>query len=574
MKFSELFYYTLREVPGEAEIPSHQLMLRAGLIRRLASGIYSFLPLGYRSLKKVETIVREEMDRAGAQELFMPVLQPFELWEESGRLEVYRNENILFSAKDRMGRWYALGPTHEEVVSSLARARIRSYRDLPFTVYQIQTKFRDEIRPRFGLMRAREFEMKDAYSFDIDNEGLNASYKKMYDAYTRIFERCGLRFRAVEADSGAIGGDVSHEFMVLAETGEDTIVACKNCTYAANLEKAEIGGAVEDVSPETELLDMKDVDTPNQRTIEEISAFLKVTPDRILKTLIYMADGRPVAALVRGDHQINEVKLRKALSAAELALADDETIERVTGAPCGFAGPQAMKEKVFIVMDRSVAPMSNMIAGGCRTDVHTLNVNRNRDFTADLIADIRNAEPGDACPRCNEGSLVFHRGIEVGHVFKLGTKYSAKMNIVYTDTDGVEAHVIMGCYGIGVGRTLAAAVEQSHDENGIIWPVQLAPYVVYVMFISSEDPAQVKAAEEIYEELTAAGIETILDDRLERPGVKFKDADLIGFPIKVVTGKALKDGNVEVQIRVKKEKRLVPRDGIVETVKSIIGEIS
>ncbi|MFA6451138.1 MAG: proline--tRNA ligase [bacterium] len=574
MKFTELFHYTLRETPSDAVIPSHQLMLRAGLIKQLASGIYAFLPLGYRAFRKIEAIVREEMDRAGAQELFMPVLQPLELWRESGRLDIYLQENILFRTKDREDRGYALGPTHEEVVSSIARARIRSYRDLPFTIYQIQTKFRDELRPRFGLMRAREFCMKDAYSFDIDMDGLDASYKKMYAAYTRIFERCGLKFRAVEADSGAIGGDASHEFMVLAETGEDVIVACGSCQYAANLERAEIGGELQDIPAGAELKPTEDVDTPNQRKIEEISAFLKISPQQILKTLIYLADGKPVAACVRGDHEINEVKLRKALKATTVELADPATIERVTGAPVGFAGPQSLKEKITIIMDRSAAPMINMVTGGCREDVHTLNVNRNRDFSVNIIDDIRVATPDDVCPRCGAGTLNFHRGIEVGHVFKLGTKYSKPMGVVFTDTDGIEVPAIMGCYGIGVGRALAAAIEQQFDANGIIWPVPLAPYIAYVMPISADDEAQMSAATEIYNELNDAGIDAILDDRNERPGVKFKDADLIGFPIRIVAGKALKDGNVEVQVRKTGEKRVVPRADVIETVKSIIKELS
>ncbi len=574
MRFSQLFQYTLREVPSEAAVPSHQLMLRAGLIRQIASGVYAFMPLGYKAFRKVEDIVREEMDRAGAQEIFMPVLQPIELWRESGRLDIYLEENILFRTKDREDRTYALGPTHEEVVSSIARAKINSYRDLPFTLYQIQTKFRDELRPRFGLMRAREFCMKDAYSFDTDMNGLNESYKKMYAAYTRIFERCGLRFRAVEADSGAIGGDASHEFMVLAETGEDTIVSCDSCQYAANLERAEIRGGSTDTDPAAELKPTEDVDTPEQRTIAEISAFLKVPPQQILKTLIYLADGKPVAALVRGDHEVNEIKLRKALKAEKLELADPATIEKVTGAPVGFAGPHAMKEKIFTVMDASAAPMTNVVTGGCKKDVHTVNVNRGRDFNPNLITDIRFATPGDGCPRCDAGKLEFYRGIEVGHVFKLGTKYSKPMQVTYRDTDGNDEPVVMGCYGIGVGRTLAAAIEQSFDANGIIWPMPLAPYKVYVMPISTDDANQTAAAEKIYNELNAIGIESIIDDRPERPGVKFKDADLIGFPVRVVAGKALKDGNVEVQIRKTGEKRTVALAGIVEEVKSIIKELS
>jgi prolyl-tRNA synthetase len=573
MKFSEMFFYTLREDPAEAEIPSHKLMLRAGLIRRVASGVYAFLPLGHRTLRKVEAIIREEMNRAGAQEILMPALQPLELWEQSGRLPVYLAENILFQTKDRIGRRYALGPTHEEVVTDIARARIQSYRDMPFNIYQIQTKFRDEIRPRFGLMRAKEFEMKDAYSFDADFEGLNASYKKMYDAYVRIFTRCGLKFRAVEADSGAIGGEASHEFMVLAETGEDTVVACDACEYAANLEKAEVGGDPGDVPADAVLDQMRDVDTPGQRTIEEVSKFLKVSEKEVLKTLIYLADGKPIAALVRGDHQINEIKLRRAAGAQTLALADEAAIERVTGAPVGFAGPHRLKEKIQVVMDSSVSPMRNMVAGGNRTDAHTINVNRKRDFNPDVMADIRLAVEGDACPRCAGGKLKFFRGIEVGHVFKLGTKYSRTMNVVYTDKDGNDAPVVMGCYGIGVGRTMAAAIEQRNDKDGIIWPVALAPYIVDVIPIAANDAAQMEAAERIYNELNEAGIEAVLDDRDERPGVKFKDADLIGFPIKIVAGKALKERKVEVQVRGAGEKLLAPLDGIVEEVKRILSEI-
>jgi len=572
MKFSELFFYTLRETPGEAEIPSHQLMLRAGLIRRLSSGVYIWLPIGYRALKKVETIIRDEMNRAGAQEIFMPVLQPVELWEKSGRLEVYLSENILFRSKDRQGREYALGPTHEEVVSDLAKSKINSYRDLPFTLYQLQTKFRDEIRPRFGVMRAKEFAMKDAYSFDIDMEGLNESYKKMFDAYTRIFERCGLKFRPVEADSGSIGGDASHEFMVLAESGEDVIVACDSCSYAANLEKAEIGGDTKDVDNEVVLDEMKEVDTPDQRTIDEISKFLDVPKERILKTLIYIADDKPVAALVRGDHQINEMKLRRALKAEKLELADDETIEKVTGAPVGFAGPQSFKENIKVIMDKSAAPMTNMVTGGNKVDVHTLNVNRKRDFNPDIIADIREAVEGDLCPRCI-GGLQFFRGIEVGHVFKLGTKYSEKMDVVYSDADGKDIPVVMGCYGIGVGRTLASAVEQNFDENGIIWPVNIAPYQVYVMPVNMKNLEQCEAAEKLYDQLNNAGIDAILDDRNERPGVKFKDADLIGFPVKVVAGKALAEGEFEMQIRKTGEKRMIKVDNALETIKSVIDEL-
>jgi len=572
MRFSKMFFQTLRETPGEAEIASHRLMLRAGLIRRLASGIYTYLPMGYRALRKVENIIREEMDRAGAQEMLMPALQPVELWEESGRLDVYLAENILFRSKDRMGRWFALGPTHEEVVCEAARARVRSYRDLPFTLYQIQTKYRDEIRPRFGLMRCKEFGMKDAYSFDLDVDGMNVSYEAMYKAYVRIFERCGLSARPVEADSGAIGGEVSHEFMILAESGEDTIVSCDSCDYAANLEKAEVRAGAEDVPPDVEPKPLEDIDTPGVRTIEQLTEFLGVSASELVKTLIYMADDRPVAVLLRGDHQLNEIKLKRALGAGDVALANDETIERVTGAPVGFAGPQEIKKDVDIVMDRDVAPMSNFISGGGRTDVHTRNVNRGRDFQAAVTADIREAAGGDPCPRCDGGKLRMRRGVEVGHVFKLGTKYSEKMNVVYTDPEGIEHPVVMGCYGIGVGRTLAAVVEEHNDENGIVWPVAVAPYEVYITPISVDNREQVEAAEKIYSDLAADGIEVVLDDRDERPGVKFKDADLIGFPVKVIAGKALKDGNLEVQVRSDKEKMMVKTGDIKATVRTLLGD--
>jgi len=573
MKFTKMFFYTLRETPGEAEIASHQLMLRAGLIRRLASGIYTYLPLGYRALRKVENIIREEMNRAGAQELLMPAMQPVELWEESGRLDVYVNENILFRCKDRMGRWFALGPTHEEVVCETARSMIKSYRDLPFNLYQIQAKFRDEIRPRFGLMRGKEFIMKDAYSFDIDMEGMNVSYQAMYDAYTRIFRRCGLSARPVEADSGAIGGAVSHEFMILAESGEDTVVSCDKCDYAANMEKAEVGGTAGEPDGNIEMLPREEVPTPGVRTIEELSKFFNVGPETFVKTLIYKADGKPVAVILRGDHQLNEIKLRNALGAASVELADEAAIEQVTGAPVGFAGPQGLDKRVDIIMDAGVAPMKNFISGGNRKDVHMKNINRGRDFEARITTDLREAVEGDRCPRCAGGKLQLRRGIEVGHVFKLGTKYSIKMNVVYTDEGGKEIPAVMGCYGIGVGRTLAAVVEQHHDDNGIIFPVAVAPYEVYVTAISVKDEAQVKAAEEIYNGLNALGIEAVLDDRDERPGVKFKDADLMGFPVKIIAGRAVKDGQVELQVRRAGGKNLVPLAGLTEHVRKLLGEI-
>lgn len=569
MRFSQLFYYTLREDPGEAEIASHKLMLRAGLIRRLASGVYTFLPLGYRSLCKVERIIREEMNRAGAQEVLMPVLQPEELWQESGRLEVYVADRILFRLKDRQGRAYALGPTHEEVITDLARARVRSWRDLPFTLYQIQTKFRDEIRPRFGLMRAKEFGMKDAYSFDADLAGLEKSYAAQYDAYNRIFERCGLRFRAVEADSGAIGGSASHEFMVLADSGEDVVVACDTCGYAANLEKAEVRPVA--AASAGDVPKPENVDTPNVRTIEELSAFLKVSPETVIKTLIYTADGAPVAALLRGDHQLNEIKLKNLLGAVTLAPADAVTIEKVTGAPVGFAGPVGLSGKAKIVASPEVMALTDCVVGGNAKDVHTRHVSPGRDFKPDAVSDIRQAAEGDGCPRC-KGTLQFHRGIEVGHVFKLGTKYSEKMGLAYLDPEGKSIPVLMGCFGIGVGRTLAAAVEQSHDDDGIIWPAAIAPYLVDVVPINMGDAAQVDAAEKLYKELEDMGLEPVLDDRDERPGVKFKDADLIGFPFRAVVGKSIKEGKIELKRRRGGDRELVPVESAAETLRQWIQE--
>ncbi len=570
MKFSNLFFETLRETPGEAEIVSHRLMLRASMIRRTGSGIYTYLPLGYRALRKVETIVRQEMDRAGAQEMLMPAMQPQELWEESGRLEVYMRENILFRVRDRQDRHYALGPTHEEVVCDVARARIKSYRDMPFTLYQIQTKFRDEIRPRFGLMRGREFLMKDAYSFDVDLEGLNESYRKMYGAYVNIFERCGLKCRPVEADSGAIGGDASHEFMVLAESGEDTVVSCESCDYAANMERAEMGGEYAAPDGGAALLEPEAVATPDVKTIEDLTAFFGIGADSFVKTLVYVADEKPVVALVRGDHQVNEIKLKRLLGATVLELADEKTVEAVTGAPVGFAGPQCIGGRAEIVMDRSVVPMANFISGGGAADVHVKNINTGRDFAPGRIADIREAVSGDQCPRCG-GSLKLYRGVEVGHVFKLGTKYSKKMNVTYTDAEGRDELVVMGCYGIGVGRTLAAIVEQNNDDDGIIWPVAVAPYVVDIVPVSVKDADQMALAEKLYGTLTAAGIDVIMDDRDERPGVKFKDADLIGFPVKIVVGKGAKEGKFEVKTRATKEQRLTDFDDTVAFVKEIAG---
>ncbi len=571
MRLSKMFAPTLKEVPSDAEALSHQLMLRGGMIRKLAAGIYDYLPLGLRAVRKVEQIVREEMNRAGAQEVLLPAVQPAELWQESGRWQFYGPE--LLRLHDRHNREFCIGPTHEEVITDLVRRDVRSYRELPINLYQIQTKFRDEVRPRFGLMRAREFVMKDAYSFDIDDAGANVSYEAMRQAYHRIFQRCGLRFREVEADSGNIGGSYSAEFMVLAETGEDAIIYCDHCGYAANLEKAEVAIAPEQpfAGP---LQEMKRVPTPNRRTIEEVSNFLGVQPRDLIKTLVFVADGQPVVALVAGNHEVNAIKLQRLLKADALDLADPATIEQVTGAPVGFAGPQGLKVERLIA-DFSLRGRGNFVAGGNEVDVHVTGVNLGRDFTPTQFADIRQAEIGDPCPRCAPGKLCLQRGIEVGHIFKLGTKYSKNMRATFLDENGVEKEMIMGCYGIGIGRTAAASIEQNHDADGIIWPLPLAPYQVIVVPIGKTDGPEYQAAQQLYDELIAAGFETVLDDRDERPGVKFKDADLIGFPLRITVGKkALDQQAVELKRRSVAKFELVPRSEIVDKIRTIIREES
>lgn len=536
---------TTKETPSDAEIVSHQLMLRAGLIRKLAGGIYSYLPLGYRVIRKVENIVREEMNRAGAQEVFLPAVQPAELWRESGRWHMYGKELLRF--KDRHNRDYCIGPTHEEVITALVRDEIQTYRQLPLNLYQIQTKFRDEIRPRFGVMRSREFGMKDAYSFDATEEGAEESYRKMFDAYNRIFDRCGLHFRPVEADSGNIGGSFSHEFMVTADSGEDAMVHCTSCPYAANLEKAECLRPEEQQAAEDAILPLEKVHTPDVRTIEEVCSFLGVSPHDVVKTMIFMCDGKPVAALVRGDEEINEIKLRNYLVCDSLELAMDDTILEVTGSPRGFAGPIGIKCR--IIADYSLIGMANFVVGGNREDYHIRGCNTPRDFEVNDFADLRVIREGDRCPRCGEEIRIV-RGIEVGHVFKLGLKYSTAMKASFLDRDGKEKYMIMGCYGIGIGRTVAACIEQSHDENGIIWPLSIAPYHVIITPINMNDETISQAAEDIYNRLSSAGTEVILDDRDERAGVKFKDADLTGIPIRITVGsKGLAEGVVEVKFR-------------------------
>ena len=567
MRYSEMFLPTVREIPTDAETISHQLMVRAGMIRKLTSGIYSYLPLGYMVMRKVEQIVREEMNRAGAQEVCLPVVLPAELWQESGRWDHYGKELLRF--KDRHDRDYCLGPTHEEVITDLVRHEIKSYRQLPQNLYQIHTKFRDEIRPRFGVMRAREFVMKDGYSFDADEAGTDITYRKMYEAYQRIFERCGLQFRAVEADSGNIGGSFSHEFMVIAASGEDGLVFCSACAYAANLEKAETLRPEPEVMDPASLLPREEVYTPQVKSIAEVSNFLQLPPQKLVKTMIYNADGAPVIVLVRGDEEINEIKVRNLLGCATLELADEAMIEKVTGAPRGFAGAVGLKGN--IIADYSVMNMSNFVMGANREDYHLLNVNRERDFTIKTYADLRFAREADCCPRCSQ-PLLLARGIEVGHVFKLGTKYSQAMKTVFLDQEGQERTMIMGCYGIGIGRTVAACIEQNHDEQGIIWPVPLAPYQVIITPVNVKNEALLAAAEDMYRVLQERGVAVLLDDRDERAGVKFMDADLIGLPLRVTIGpKKLAEGQVEVRERrsgeVKALSIAAARDYIVDYVK-------
>ena len=568
MRYSQYLLPTLKEVPSEAEVPSHQLMLRAGMIRKLAAGIYSYLPFGLRSLRKVETIIREEMNRAGAIEVLLPFVQPAELWQESHRWEEYGSE--LARLKDRHNRDCCLGPTHEEVITDIARKEIRSYRQMPVNLYQIQTKFRDEIRPRFGVMRAREFIMKDAYSFDADEKGLDESYQKMIEAYTRIFTRCGLRFRAVEAETGLIGGSFSHEFMVLAETGEETIVSCTRCSYAANIEKAEFRRQEKGDQPydKASQKPVQKVATPEKRTVEEVTQFLNVSPKDLVKTLIFESDKGCVAALVRGDHEISEKKLKAAWGSEVLQLAGEEKVEEITRAPKGFAGPLGLS--VPILADLDIHEMANFVTGANEKDAHLLHVNTDRDFQVSQFVDLRRFAPGDRCPLCGEETRT-DKGIEVGHTFKLGTKYSKTMGATFSDDQGKEREMIMGCYGIGVGRTVAAAIEQSYDQNGIIFPMPLAPFQVLILPINIGNHFLKEAAEQLYQILSENGVEVLFDDREETPGVKFKDADLIGIPLRLTVGeKNLKKGLVEIKKRKTGEVSLVKKEEALLKIKEMI----
>lgn len=559
MRFSRMLIPTLKEVPKEAEIISHQLMLRAGMIRRVAAGIYEFLPLGLRVLRNVERIIREELNRAGCQEVLMPMVIPAELWQESGRWDYYGKE--LLRLKDRHARDYCLGPTHEEVITDMVRREVSSYRQLPLNLYQIQTKFRDEIRPRFGLMRGREFLMKDGYSFDVDVEGLERSYDQMYQAYSRIFKRCGLDFRAVEADTGAIGGSASHEFMVLAASGEDAVISCTNCHYAANVEKAE-SHMVWHLPPPV-AAKIEKVDTPNVRTIEEVAKFLRVPPSALIKTLIYDTNEGPLVVLIRGDQSVNEAKVRSKLGLDRLELAGDALVHKVTGAPPGFAGPVGLTARV--VADHSVRSIADGVTGANEADKHYVHVVLGRDYQVERFEDFRRVEAGEKCLRCQEGTLREDRGIEVGHIFKLGLKYSEKMQCTFLDKDGQTKPMVMGTYGIGVGRTVAATIEQHHDAEGIRWPMSLAPFPVTILALGHGEPMQ--KAEQIEQALTDRGVDCLLDDRDERPGVKFKDADLIGIPLRVTIGeKGLKEGRVELKDRRSGEIAQLSPENLVEEI--------
>lgn len=568
MRYSKYLLPTLKEIPSEAEVPSHQLMLRAGMIRKLTAGIYSYLPFGLRSIRKVEEIIREEMNRAGAIEVLLPMVQPAELWQESHRWDEYGKELGRF--KDRHNRDCCLGPTHEEVITDIARREIRSYRQMPINLYQIQTKFRDEIRPRFGVMRAREFTMKDAYSFDADAKGEEVSYRKMVDAYIRIFTRCGLKFRVVEAESGLIGGSYSHEFMVLAETGEETIVSCTCCSYAANIERAEFKRSTsETLSLDPKLFKpLQKVLTPDQRTVEEVTQFLKVSSADLVKTLIFVSDKGPVAALVRGDHEISEKKFKMTLGTDDLQLADEEVVEKVSRSPKGFAGPIGLSIPIYADFD--IRGMTNFVTGANEKDHHFMNVNADRDFQIFRFADLRRFTPGDLCPLCG-GETRLDKGIEVGHTFKLGTKYSKVLGATYLDDQGVEKEIVMGCYGIGVGRTVAAAIEQSYDENGIIFPMPIAPFQVLLLPVNMKIDLIRESAEGLYEALLHQGVEVLFDDREETPGVKFKDADLIGIPLRVTLGeKNLKKGLVEIKKRKTGEVSLIKREDAVSKILEMI----
>ncbi len=567
MRWSNALIPTLKETPADAVAPSHILLLRAGMVRQLGAGAYTYLPLGLRVLHKIIHIVRREMDSAGAIELLMPALQPIEIWKESGRYETYGD--LLMKLTLSSGSQMCLGPTHEEVMTDLVRDLIKSYKQLPITMYQIQTKFRDEPRPRFGIVRTREFVMKDAYSFDADVAQLNKSYDAMYEAYCRVYDRCGLPYVIVEAESGPIGGDASHEFMVPCSTGEDRVLQCTACGYAANQERAEIGGhAPVAAKADPTAPGYEAVETPGKRTIRDVCSFLKVEEATSGKLLVYLGDGKPVAVLLRGDHEANEAKVRRAIGVATLVPADAETIQKSTGAPMGFLGP--VNIKIPMVIDRAVAAMPTIVVGGNAVDVHLKGVVPGRDFPLERVFDLRNAEAGDPCPRCG-AAMVSRAGLEIGHVFKLGTKYSKAMGATYLDEKGAEIPIIMGCYGIGINRIMAGAIEAGHDDNGIIWPLALAPYQVSLIPLQVNKPEVMELTRKLEQELEAAGVDVLTDDRDQRAGVKFKDVDLIGVPLRVVLGeRGLKDGSIEVKWRHEGTSRNLP---LATAAQSILAEL-
>jgi prolyl-tRNA synthetase len=561
MKQRNTLIPTMRETPADAEIKSHQLLLRAGYIRQNASGIYSFLPLGKKVLKKVEDIIREELDAAGASELLMPALQPSELWKESGRWGTYGPE--LMRMHDRHDREFALGATHEEMVTSIVRDEIKSYKRLPLTLYQIQTKYRDEKRPRFGLLRGREFVMKDAYSFHSSGESLDETYDLLFQAYTNIFKRCGLNFRAVIADSGAMGGKDTHEFMVLSEVGEDTIAYSDQSTYAANIEMAEVVDSY--LLSEDEMKDVEKVSTPEVKTIEEVAGFLAADKEMCIKSLLFKVDDEFVLVLSRGDHEINDIKVKNFLNADSVMLASAEETKEILGSEVGSVGPCSMEDKVKIIADNAVKYIRNGVAGANESGYHFRNVNPERDFQASQYGDLRFIQEGDPSPD-GKGTIVFAKGIEVGHIFKLGTRYSEAMNSTYLDENGRAQPIIMGCYGIGVSRTLAAVAEQFNDENGLLWPSNLSPFDLHVIPVNLKDVDQSALAHELYEELKNNRYDVLLDDRAERPGVKFADSDLIGLPIRITVGKKAAEGIVEIKVRKTGEMLEVHKSEILTTL--------
>ncbi len=566
MRATNLYAPTLRESPAEAEVISHKLMLRAGLIRKAAGGFYTYLPLAWRTIRKIQQIIREEMDASGGQEICMPILQPGELWQESGRWSVYGDE--MMRIKDRHGREFCLGPTHEEMITALVRDEVRSYKQLPLMLYQMQNKYRDEIRPRFGLMRSREFIMKDLYSFDRDEDGMNLSYQKMYDAYSRIFSRCGLEFRPVEADNGAIGGGHSHEFTVLAPSGESSIAYCSSCDYAASDEKAELKPIPAEAE---EMLELEKVSTPDAHTIELVKDYLGIPVEKTIKAVAFQDDdGQLILAFVRGDHEVNEIKILNAAEhALHLHMADEQAILEAGGCP-GFMSPIGIKEGTTIIVDPTVMEMYNGVAGANEKDMHYRNVNPKRDFQNVIVADIRMVKEGDPCPHCGK-PLNMTRGIEVGQVFTLGTKYSQAMGASFLDENGKEKPLVMGCYGIGVGRTMAAAIEQNNDKDGIIWPRAIAPFELVVVIVNAKNEEQLSYGETIYGELRNAGMDVLLDDRKERAGVKFKDCDLIGYPLRITIGpKAVEEGQIEIRIRKSGETLNVTKDAYLEKVQELL----